>query len=154
MIQPRIFQALRYIILAGGALFLVLLLRGSGWHRQSPSIWVGDRAISVTIADTDYLRELGLSGTKNLEKNTGKLFIFDHPGLYSFWMKDMQYPLDIVWIDQSGIVVGITPHIAPETYPKSFLPPSPVLYVLEINSDEAQSDGLVVGAKIQLPKSF
>lgn len=62
------------------------------------------------------------------------LFVFAEAEQYSFWMKDMNYPIDIVWIDANRQVVAITENATPESYPLKFTPPVPVKYVLEVRS--------------------
>lgn len=129
-------------ILAGGALLIVLLLHSrvaesplvTATSDYDALISIGTTTIPVTIADTDNEREQGLSGTPYLAGQTGKLFIFDAPGKYGFWMKDMAYSLDIIWIDADLRVVGISKDISPETYPEVFYPPTDVVYALEVNS--------------------
>jgi uncharacterized membrane protein (UPF0127 family) len=150
--KSRIHKAI-YSILALGALFgvLFLLLNSSPRGKVGHAVIVaGSHTIPVTIADTDLLRERGLSGTATLATGTGKFFTFDRPGRYGFWMKDMQYSLDIVWINASMRVVGVVEQAAPETYPSSFYPPSDVQYVLEVNGGEAKADGLVEGAVLRM----
>ncbi len=149
--MARILNAIA-ITIAIGALFGVLFLRLKPEENMAPYIIAGDRAIPVSIADTQALREKGLSGTESLAAGTGKLFVFDAPGVYSFWMKDMKYPIDIVWIDSSWRVVDITSAAAPESYPTLFSPHREIQYVLEINANEAAVDNLSVGAQLQLKK--
>ncbi len=155
--NSRIFQAI-YKTLAFGALFLVLFLFFSNLKNQHKAIdsfiILNNEKILVSIANTDYLRTLGLSGTKNLTKNTGKLFIFEYPDKYSFWMKDMNYPLDIIWINEMGIIVDISSNIKPDTYPETFSPSEPVKYVLEINANEAKKRNISIGDKIIFPGNF
>ena len=138
--QTRVLNTIS--ILAGGALLLVLLLHSrvaesplvTATSDYDALISIGATTIPVTIADTDTEREQGLSGTPYLPKETGKLFIFDTPGAYGFWMKDMAYSLDIIWIDEDMRVIGISKDISPESYPEIVYPPAPVAYVVEVNS--------------------
>ena len=134
-------------IIALGAFFGVLLLRSRS--SVEPRIVAGDVVIPVSIADTDSERAQGLSGTASLAPGTGKLFIFPQVGNYGFWMKDMRYPIDIVWIDSSWQVVSVDEQVSPESYPSVYYPPSAVQYVLEVNAGEATGDNLLTGAKLQ-----
>lgn len=109
--------------------------------------------IKVMVADTDASREQGLSYRSSLPANQGMLFVFDDPGMYAFWMKDMHFPLDMVWINSDKMVVGVSRDLSPDTYPSTFPPPSPVPYVLEINAGSADKLGLVSGAKIDFDLS-
>jgi uncharacterized membrane protein (UPF0127 family) len=107
-------------------------------------------ALEVEVADTISSRELGLSGRKKMNDDEGMLFVFDTPGRYGFWMKDMQFPLDIAWINQNGIVVYIERNVTPETYPKAFINQSEALYVLEVNAGLMEKFGLYMGSKIKI----
>lgn len=109
---------------------------------------IGDKQISVEIADTSEERAQGLSGRERLALGTGMLFVFDEPGIYGFWMKDMNFPIDIVWIDEKGRVVGVERDARPETFPQAFYPPSEVLYVLELNSGVAAELGIDIGSRV------
>jgi uncharacterized membrane protein (UPF0127 family) len=150
MIDTRIQLKRIYILGAIGALlFGVLLLRSD---RVPPHVTAGEMQIPVTIADSPAQRERGLSGTESLSKGTGKLFIFERPGTYGFWMKDMQYPIDIVWIDAGWKVVGVAAQVLPESYPEMVYPPSEVLYVLELNAGEASGDNFKPGALLDFKK--
>ena len=143
------------ITVAVGALFGVLLLRSR--HTVPPNqaiLTTPTSTLTVSVADTEASREQGLSGTVHLQAKTGKLFIFEHPDTYGFWMKDMHYPLDLVWITSDLVVAGITTNATPESYPSVFYPPLPVQYVLELNAYEAPSLGLYTGAQLQLKRNF
>jgi uncharacterized protein len=141
-----------FIFLAIGALASVLLLR---MQKQatlpletvvSDAVLRSDKAqIPVTIADTDIQREQGLSGIRVLPENMGKLFVFERSGKYGFWMKDMHFDLDIIWLDEHLNIVDITPNITPNTYPNVFYPAADAMYVLETNAGFAQKHGLSIG---------
>jgi uncharacterized membrane protein (UPF0127 family) len=122
--------------------------------RSRPDAWVqiGSNQIAVTIADTDPERELGLSGHKPLKDSEGMLFIFDVPGQYAFWMKDMLFPIDILWIGSDWKVVDITPNLAPETYPEAFAPKANAQYVLEVSSGYAQAHRVTIGQSVSVRK--
>jgi uncharacterized membrane protein (UPF0127 family) len=118
------------------------------------SIYAPSSTISVLVAADDTSREQGLSGVAFMNENDGMLFVFDKPQIPGFWMKNMNFPLDIVWIDQNKKVVSISEDIATSTYPKAFSPKSPISYVLEINAGTVRKFGISVGAKLNfdLPK--
>ncbi len=106
-------------------------------------------SIRTLVSDDPALRERGLSGRESLDADQGMLFIFDEEGSYGFWMKDMNFSLDLVWIDGQKRVVGVTEDVSPETYPKSFYPLEPVRYVLELNSGQAKIFGIKQGTSLQ-----
>lgn len=142
--------------IAIGAL-LVLLLRFGAFDflkETTPQVYVygGTAPIAVTIADTKALREQGLSGTATLPRNTGMWFVFDNAEKYGFWMKDMNYPIDIIWIDNEYRVVGIAEAVSPASYPQVVYPPTPVRYVLEINANETAKNNIRVGTTVSIGK--
>ena len=95
---------------------------------------VGSKTFMVEIADTPDKQKLGLSGRKSLPRDQGMLFIFDKPGRYGFWMKDMNFPIDIVWFDTDNKIIGVTKNLQPTSYPQVFYPDQEVGSVLEINT--------------------
>ena len=109
-------------------------------------------ALQVEVANTKASRELGLSGREKMGDNEGLLFVFDEPGRYGFWMKDMKFALDIIWINQNGVVVDIERKVTPESYneKKTFINKSEAIYVLEINSGLSEKFGLYLGSKVKI----
>ena len=140
-------------ILAIGALLTVLFLHTStGSISRTSYILTEKESLVVTIADTVLSREQGLSDTLRLKEGTGKLFIFDTPGTYGFWMKDMKYALDIFWIDTNWRVVDISKNVVPETYPEVFRSATPILYALEVNADEVKTNSLMIWSQLNFQK--
>jgi uncharacterized membrane protein (UPF0127 family) len=90
--------------------------------------------ICADVADEHAERVQGLSGREVLEHEEGLLFIFDQPGEYGIWMKDMRFPIDVVWLDAQGRVVHTEANVPVGSYPKSYRTPLPASYVLEINA--------------------
>ncbi len=111
----------------------------------SETLKIGDQTLKIAYAGNDKTREQGLSFTKSLAENHGMLFIFDRQETPGFWMKDMNYPLDIIWIDENKTVIGISENIMPETFPEKFYPDKPVKYALELNAGFANLHNLTVG---------
>jgi uncharacterized membrane protein (UPF0127 family) len=95
--------------------------------------------IQLRVANTNKTRELGLSYFKSLPQDQGMLFLFDNPGIYPFWMKGMNFPLDIIWLKrgQGGDyrVVYVAKNVLPSSYPDSVNPKIEADAVLEINSN-------------------
>ncbi len=111
---------------------------------------IGSADITLEFAQTPYELEHGLSDRPSLPEQSGLLFIFREPGLYNFWMKDMHFPLDIFWINSAHQVIAIDENVAPSTYPHTFAPPSPVLYVLEANAGFASTYNVAIGDSLQI----
>lgn len=141
-------------ILKAGFLLLFIVPVGLA---QLPKalIEINQHQILVELAKTEAEHQQGLSGRKILPKNTGMYFIFSDLAPHSFWMKDMNFPLDMVWIRQ-GEIVGITSDIPMPVSKTADLPvyPSPgaVDAVLEINAGDAMKKGFKVGDKVRLAR--
>jgi uncharacterized protein len=113
------------------------------------SIFVEGKEISISIADTSAKRALGLSNLAHLPQGHGLLFEFQNEGLHGIWMKDMMFPIDIVWLSREFVVVTIAENVSPDTYPETFYSKSPALYVLELNAGQARNLGLFEGKMLE-----
>ena len=119
--------------------------------RKQHYLLVNNHKINLEIASTKKTQQQGLSGRDYLPENNGMLFVYNQSGYRSFWMKEMKFPLDFVWIND-GQIIGITVNVQPKDYqpPKSLTSPQPVDKILEINANEAEKLGLKVGQQIAL----
>lgn len=113
------------------------------YHRKpaATEISVGSSTIYAQIADTENKRSLGLSYTPKIDDNAGMLFVFEDSAPRNFWMRDMYFDLDIIWLDENKQVVGFFEHVSKDTYnhknpeeSKIYHSPDNVKYVLEVNS--------------------
>ncbi|MBX4189256.1 DUF192 domain-containing protein [Candidatus Parcubacteria bacterium] len=111
---------------------------------------LGETGLHLEVADTEVLRSQGLSGRKGLPSNTGMLFIFETPGKYGFWMKDMKFALDMVWISPEKKIVAIDRDVRPESYPQALYPPQDVSYVVEVPAGFSKVHGINVGEKFSI----
>lgn len=108
--------------------------------------------IYVQLANTEATRELGLSYRTSIGDDEGMLFVFDKPDNYGFWMKDMNFPIDMVWFSESGQVVHTEEDLATSSYPKVFINKPKAKYVLELNRGVARKHGLYLGSRVDLSK--
>lgn len=111
-------------------------------------IRIGGKIIHADIADTDCKKELGLSGRKLIENNEGMMFVFAVNDYYGFWMKDMNFPIDIVWINNDFVITGIEKNLQPATYPEIFGNKYLAQYVLELPAGTIFENNIKVGDKI------
>ena len=106
--------------------------------------------ITVEVADTLKKRNLGLGKRASLKKGWGMLFVFEKQKTYRFWMKDMQFPLDIIWLDNHRIV-HIIHNAKPANSrgePEVMTSPVPVNFVLEIAAGRASKLQLKTGQRV------
>jgi uncharacterized membrane protein (UPF0127 family) len=111
---------------------------------------IGTVALTVELAVTPEERIRGLSGRNEIGAD-GLLFIFPESADHGIWMKDMHFPIDIIWIGDDLTVVHIERNVHPETYPKVFRPRVPARYVLETESHVADTFGFAVGQSVVIP---
>jgi uncharacterized membrane protein (UPF0127 family) len=113
-----------------------------------------EASIDVEIVDTKEEVERGLSGRLSIGEKEGMLFVFPEMGKYSFWMKEMNFPIDIIWISDEGRVVYIKENATPDSYPKkTFMNDAFAKYVLEMKTGSASKYGLYLGTSVTLPES-
>lgn len=120
----------------------------------SYTVYLSATALTVTLADEQEERIQGLSGVHSLRDFQGKLFVFDTDDKHGFWMKDMLFPIDIIWINKDLEVVYIKEDVAPNTYPEVFGPPVDARFVLEMNAHFVSSLKVKVGDRLVLPSSL
>ncbi len=160
-------QVVALLIVAFGAIILTFnagLLPNVGQstsantNSSSPStgqLKIGQDVLNVEIADTQAKRQLGLGGRDNLATDSGMLFVFSDTDKHSFWMKDVHFSLDFVWILDNK-VVDVTQNVPPPAPDQSVssLPiyesNSPINKVLEVNGGYASSHNIQVGDSITL----
>ena len=107
-------------------------------------------SIPVEVSDTPEKRSLGLGKRDKLKKGWGMLFVFEKRIPHSFWMKNMRFPIDIIWLDNQRIVElaeNVPPPQEGES-PKIMEPRLPSNFVLELESGRAKALGLKVGKKL------
>jgi len=109
------------------------------------------KEISVEVADTVEKRSLGLGKRSGLENGWGMLFVFEKRKQHGFWMKDMEFPLDIIWLDNHRIAY-ILRNVQPAksgVIPPVMTPPVAGNFVLEIDAGRADELKLQVGQRLR-----
>lgn len=139
-----------YTVIATVFIFVGALVYVALPHASSSTVQIKDHTIRVAIVDTPESRAIGLSGHESLPKGEGMLFVFPEDGLYSFWMKDMRFAIDILWISSEGAIVDLRENISPNTYPASFMPRSEARYVLELPAGAVEEYELELGDIVRL----
>ncbi len=114
------------------------------------SLSVASKSLEVEYADTLRKQLKGLSGRKSLDKNSGLFYKFAEPDLHYFWMKDMNFPIDIMWISSEGKVIEIKKNLSPSTFPDKFTSKEKAQYVLEASAGFADRNGIGVGSSVDL----
>lgn len=134
-----VYAILNYFLLSNKSNFQTLTING--------------QQIIVEMAKTKEQQIKGLANRNNLPVNQGMLFVFLEKQSPFFWMKDMKFPIDIIWLDNSKIVKidKNIPTISAEILnPQYYQPPMPINYVLEVNANFTSINNIKVGDVIDL----
>lgn len=133
------------------ALMLLAICLPVVWFISKPHksiVELNGLKITVEIAANPEARAIGLSKYKALDYNHGMLFVHDQTQKQCFWMKDMKFPIDILWIGSNKQILHIEENVQPNTYPKQLCPDVPAKYALEVNYGLVNKIGVRVGQKL------
>ena len=112
---------------------------------------IGGQKINVDLALTEGEQAQGLSGRQSLSSLEGMLFVFNKPDKYLFWMKDMNFPIDMIWINQNMKVIFIKENALPVSYPETYGPSTTdgdAKYVLEVVAGFSEKNNLKTGDSV------
>ena len=101
-------------------------------------------SLTAELAVTDEERQLGLMHREKIDSDQGMLFIFEEEDRYSFWMKNMKFSIDMLWLDREKRIVHIERNVPPcKNLPcPSYSPPIPAMYVLELKAGSSDKNNL------------
>ena len=119
-------------------------------QQAQSTLTVNSKRITIELADTPEKQVQGLSGRTMLAKNSGMFFTFSYSGNWGIWMKDMLFPIDILWLDSEFKVVGMKENAWPESYPEAFYPDALATYVLEVNTGFIKENNIIMGSQFNL----
>ncbi len=122
---------------------------------ESAVVHIGNASYTVDLAVLPDERQQGLSGREHMAQDEGMLFVFEEERQLYFWMKEMRFPLDIIWIDSQCRLLEVAaevpmppPNASNEEIPRA-QSPSPARYVLEVHAGEAARNGLQPGDPVE-----
>lgn len=117
------------------------------------TVKINNRTFNVEVANTPKTQQLGLSGRDKLAQNQGMLFMFDAMGYHTFWMKNMKFPIDIIFIKDNTIVTiekNALPAKSGEANLPLYKPNAPINKVLEINGGLSDKYRIKTGDKVEI----
>jgi uncharacterized protein len=144
--------AVAFVIIASGFFFFVAknIIEPSGPADSTITITVGEKIIIAEVVDTPDKMTRGLGGRENLSDGEGVWFIFAESAKHGIWMRNMKFPIDILWFDENLRLVHVKEDANPDTYPEIFSPPVNSRFVLEIPSGYAEKTGIKLGDTVQI----
>jgi uncharacterized membrane protein (UPF0127 family) len=146
---------LRFLAKAG-IFFLGIYILYSFWHyvamtglqskvEQQITTSINDVELLTAVAQTSEEQRVGLGGRPGLAPNQAMLFPLAQPQALPIWMKDMRFPIDILWLDQDGKVIYALQNVPPcqSDQPCTvYTPPQPANFVLEVPAGFVQDHGI------------
>lgn len=138
-------------------IFAILFVFGGAYLKwreyvlPTAAVKIAGQEIAVEVARSPKAWQKGLSGRRDLAEGRGMLFVFPDSSRRGFWMKDMNFPLDIIWIEK-GAVVDVAPRVPPasEANPPVFYPRLPANMVLEVKAGFSEKYGVKIGERVEL----
>lgn len=115
----RIMKKIIFVLLF--LIAVLILIINFPLNKQTPSVVINNKSFAVDVAKTEEQKAKGLSVYDKLPLEKGMIFVFDTKGYYTFWMKDMKFPIDIIYINNNKIV-DIFKNIAPPKSQNEILP--------------------------------
>jgi uncharacterized membrane protein (UPF0127 family) len=135
-----VIAGLVFILVASVAAYIVTNFQ------PKTEVRLGSGVFSAQLADTDAERIQGLSGVDRLGPADGLLMVFQSDSEWGIWMKDMNFPLDIVWLNNEKKVIYIVTDASPDLgTSKTFTPETPARYVLEVPAGTVKRAAIKIG---------
>lgn len=110
----------------------------------------GESPYLFILAGTPAERSRGLSGADSLPANTVMLFAYESNDTCGVWMRDMKFPIDIVWLDENFNVIYFTESLSPATYPRIFYPVSLCRYFIEAEEGFIRENDIRIGSRVSV----
>jgi len=132
-------------------LFILIILPFVYAENSTEEVCFRDVCIRSEVADSAAERAQGLMYRKELAENKGMLFVFEKEVLPGFWMKNMEFPLDIIWINQDKRIIGINTNALPcRDSCENIVPPDKIKYALEVNAGFVEENQIKAGDRVDL----
>lgn len=110
---------------------------------------IGGKTFILERSFTDETRQKGLSGKLTMPEDEGMIFEFENKGIYSFWMKDMYFPIDIIFVNDET-VTDVHKSVEPKNFPETYSNTVPGNFVIELASGETEKTKIQIGEKIKI----
>jgi uncharacterized protein len=133
-------------------LFIIIILIAGLYYLNNPlgpKAVINGQIVYLEIAASPEEKQRGLSYRDKLAFDHGMLFIYDHKERFGFWMNEMRFPLDFIWID-GNTVVDLSKNVLIQTNGKTttLQPIVSVDRILEVNAGYIQKNNIKIGDKI------
>lgn len=120
-------------------------------NKETTLLKIGNNKFNLFLAQSDEEKRIGLSKRKSMPKDYGMLFSYQTKSIRPFWMKDMEFSLDFLWIDENKII-QIDENISIDNLPppQDIKTTKPINKVIELNAGTCKEFGIKVGDNIEI----
>lgn len=118
----------------------------------SKEVSINNTVLKVAISDTNEERARGLSKINEIKDNEGMIFIFGEPALYGIWMKEMNFPIDVIWFNSEMKVISIKESFLPSSFPEVAYPSEKAFLVLETKAGFVKDHKILIGDELKISK--
>lgn len=133
-----------FIVFSGGVFWRMVHSHPPGFA----SVQIAGKTFRAERITSSVDQAKGLGGRNGLCSDCAMLFLFDKSDYYAFWMKDMRFPIDIIWIDGNRVVF-IAHNVTPDAT-STLTPPVAADKVLEVNAGTAEQFGISLGSFVHI----
>jgi len=137
------------VLLIAVIVFLVFLKKDSQYAFDKEII-VKNTVLDVAIVSTDEERSRGLSNHRPLKDNEALLFVFERPDFYGIWMKEMRFPIDVIWFDDEMKIVSVRENFSPDSFPEAAYPSHEAFWVLETKAGFVKDHRILMGDELKI----
>lgn len=140
------------LIILGILFFVGLGLWAWQSSAKSPTAKINNRTFKLFVAKTDKDKQVGLSKYKSIKEEQGMIFSFGKDDYYRFWMKEMKFPIDLIYINDGKIVTIYknVPIPKDKSNPQIYNSNKPADTVLEISAGLSQKYNFKEGDSVAL----
>lgn len=139
------------VVIAGA----MMLLPNTSSDSNQATLKLHGATHNITILRTEAELQKGLSGTSNLPEGSAMVFVFPRDDKWGIWMKDMNYAIDIVWLNKDKKVVHMVKDAQPSSYPSTtFAADGESRYVIELPSGTIERTGITKGDTADMPSGI
>jgi len=141
-------NARKYALIVAVVAALSLIAGGTYVFMQlhAPTVRISGKTFKADYRRTEAERQKGLSGRANYSANRVMVFEFDTSAQHCFWMKDMKFNIDMVWLDGSKHVTALEENVSPSSFPQEYCHDGQ--YVLEFTAGTARGSNIYVGDQV------
>ncbi len=136
-------------LLVAVVVFAIAILSYRHMTQTGKTLTFGGHTYTLELATTTKQQEHGLSDRRSMPRDHGMLFVYQQEKKECFWMKDMHFPLDMIWLDADHKVIYIANNVSPDTYPDTICPGDPAEFVIELNAGQAAEAGILQDSVLQ-----